>query len=41
MESGMMTQMPRKGLKILLEAKIVSELWVKLGDILNIPSMNP
>jgi len=26
MESGMMTQMPLKGLKILLEAKIVSEL---------------
>jgi len=25
MESGMMTQMPKKGLKILLEAKIVSE----------------
>jgi hypothetical protein len=26
MESGMMTQMPLKGLKILLEAKILSEL---------------
>jgi hypothetical protein len=26
MESGIMTQMPMKGLKILLEAKIASEL---------------
>jgi len=26
MEFGMMTQMPRKGLEILLEAKIVSDL---------------
>jgi len=31
--------MPMKGLKILLEAKIASELWVKGVDMLNIPKM--
>jgi hypothetical protein len=41
MGCGIMTPTPKKGLRILLEAKIVSELWVKAGNILNIPRMNP
>lgn len=34
MKSGMMTQTLRKGLEILLEARIASERRVKVGDIL-------